>query len=85
MSIISSSEFGSTSLTGQPLQYHEETEAPLSLSKATNTSVGQQTSWRSKKGVSLSRQTAGSVLNFDDASSSTPLPKSDTGANFLKN
>ena len=82
--IISSSEFGSTSQTGRATQYHEETEAPLSLSKSTSTSVGQQTAWRPKRGASLSRQTSGSTLNFDDAGSSTPLPKSDAGANFLK-
>lgn len=82
--IISSSEFGSDSNTGQALQYHVETEAPLSLSKSTNTTVGQQTAWRPRRGASLSRQTAGSTLNFDDAGSSTPLPKSDPGANFLK-
>jgi hypothetical protein len=81
---LSSSEFGSTSQTGRATQYHEETEAPLSLSKSTSTSVGQQTAWRPKKGASLSRQTSGSTLNFDDAGSSTPLPKSDPGANFLK-
>jgi hypothetical protein len=81
--ILSSSEFGSGKNTGQSLQYHEEAEAPLSLSSKTNTSVGQQTAWRSKRGTSLSRQTSGSTLNFDDASS-TPLPKSDPGANFLK-
>jgi hypothetical protein len=81
--IISSAEFGSTSQTGRATQYHEETEAPLSLSKSTNTSVGQQTAWRPKRGVSLSRQTSGSTLNFDDAGSA-PLPKSDAGANFLK-
>ena len=81
---LSSSEFGSNNTTGQPTQYHVETEAPLSLSKSTNTSVGQQTAWRPRKGASLSRQTSGSTLNFDDAGSSTPLPKSDAGANFLK-
>jgi hypothetical protein len=81
--IISSAEFGSTSQTGRAAQYHEETEAPLSLSKSTNTSVGQQTAWRPKRGASLSRQTSGSTLNFDDAGSA-PLPKSDAGANFLK-
>lgn len=81
--ILSSSEFGSGNNTGQSLQYHTEEEAPLSLSKSTNTSVGQQTAWRPKRGVSLSRQTSGSTLNFDDAGS-TPLPKSDPGAKFLK-
>jgi len=84
MSFLSSEEFGSTVNTGKPTQYHTETEAPLSLSKSTSTSVGQQTAWRPKKGAALSRQTAGSTLNFDAADSSTPLPKSDTGANFLK-
>jgi hypothetical protein len=84
MSFLSSEEFGANSLTGKPTQYHEETEAPLSLSKSTNTSVGQQTAWRPRKGASLSRQTSGSTLNFDAADSSTPLPKSDPGANFLK-
>lgn len=84
MSFLSSEEFGSNSLTGKPTQYHVETEAPLSLSKSTSTSVGQQTAWRPKRGASLSRQTSGSTLNFDDAGSSTPLPKSDAGANFLK-
>jgi hypothetical protein len=80
---LSSSEFGSNNTTGQPTQYHVETEAPLSLSKSTSTSVGQQTAWRPKRGASLSRQTSGSTLNFDDAGSA-PLPKSDAGANFLK-
>jgi hypothetical protein len=83
MSFLSSEEFGANSLTGKPTQYHVETEAPLSLSKSTSTSVGQQTAWRPKRGASLSRQTSGSTLNFDDAGS-TPLPKSDAGANFLK-
>jgi len=83
MSFLSSEEFGSNNLTGQPVQHHVETEAPLSLSTSTNTSVGQQTAWRPRKGASLSRQTAGSTLNFDSASSA-PLPKSDSGANFLK-
>jgi hypothetical protein len=83
MSFLSSEEFGANSLTGKPTQYHVETEAPLSLSKSTNTSVGQQTAWRPRRGASLSRQTSGSTLNFDDAGS-TPLPKSDAGANFLK-
>ena len=83
MSFLSSEEFGANSLTGRPTQYHVETEAPLSLSKSTSTSVGQQTAWRPKRGASLSRQTSGSTLNFDDAGS-TPLPKSDAGANFLK-
>lgn len=80
---LSSSEFGENNTTGQPTQYHVETEAPLSLSKSTNTSVGQQTAWRPRKGASLSRQTSGSTLNFDDAGS-TLLPKSDSGAKFLK-
>jgi hypothetical protein len=84
MSFLSSEEFGANSLTGRPTQYHTETEAPLSLSKSTSTSVGQQTAWRPKRGASLSRQTSGSTLNFDAADSSTPLPKSDAGANFLK-
>lgn len=84
MSIISSSEFGSNNLTGQSVQHHIETEAPLSLSKGTSTSVGQHTAWRRPAGSSLSRQTSGSTLNFDAADSSTPLPKSDPGANFLK-
>ena len=83
MSFLSSEEFGSTVNTGRPTQYHVEAEAPLSLSKSTSTSVGQQTAWRPKRGASLSRQTSGSTLNFDDAGS-TPLPKSDAGANFLK-
>jgi len=83
MSFLSSEEFGANSLTGKPTQYHVETEAPLSLSKSTNTTVGQQTAWRPRRGASLSRQTAGSTLNFEDAGS-TPLPKSDAGANFLK-
>jgi hypothetical protein len=83
MSFLSSEEFGANSLTGKPTQYHVETEAPLSLSKSTSTSVGQQTAWRPKRGASLSRQTSGSTLNFDDAGSA-PLPKSDPGANFLK-
>lgn len=83
MSFLSSQEFGAGNVTGQPTQYHVETEAPLSLSKSTSTSVGQQTAWRPRKGASLSRQTSGSTLNFDDAGSS-PLPKSDAGANFLK-
>lgn len=82
--ILSSSEFGSTSQTGRATQYHEEADPPLSLSKSTNTTVGQQTAWRPRRGASLSRQTAGSTLNFDAADSSTPLPKSDPGANFLK-
>lgn len=84
MSFLSSEEFGSTSNTGRALQYHTEAEPPFSLSKATSTTVGQQTAWRPKRGASLSRQTAGSTLNFDAADSSTPLPKSDAGANFLK-
>jgi hypothetical protein len=82
--IISSEEFGSTVNTGKATQYHTESEAPLSLSKSTSTSVGQQTAWRPKKGAALSRQTSGSTLNFDAADAATPLPKSDTGANFLK-
>ena len=82
--ILSSSEFGSGQNTGQALQYHEEAEPPLSLSKSTSTSVGQQTAWRPRRGASLSRQTAGSTLNFDDGGSTTPMPKSDPGANFLK-
>lgn len=82
--ILSSSEFGSGQNTGQALQYHEEAEPPLSLSKSTSTSVGQQTAWRPRRGASLSRQTAGSTLNFDAGDSSTPMPKSDPGANFLK-
>lgn len=82
--IISSEEFGSTVNTGKATQYHTETESPLSLSSSTNTSVGQQTAWRPRKGASLSRQTSGSTLNFDAKDSSTPLPKSDAGANFLK-
>lgn len=81
--ILSSSEFGSDNLTRQSVQHHVETEAPFSLSSSTNTSVGQQTAWRPKRGASLSRQTAGSTLNFDSASAA-PLPKSDSGANFLK-
>jgi len=84
MSILSSSEFGSDNLTGRPVQHHIETEAPLSYSKGTSTSVGRHTAWRSPSGSSLSRQTAGSTLNFDNDSSSTPMPKSDSGANFLK-
>jgi hypothetical protein len=82
--IISSEEFGSTVNTGKPTQYHNETEPPLSLSTSTNTSVGQQTAWRPKRGASLSRQTSGSTLNFDAAPAGTPLPKSDAGASFLK-
>jgi hypothetical protein len=81
---LSSSEFGSDSLTGQSVQHHVETAPPLSLSKSTNTSVGQHTAWRSPSGSSLSRQTAGSTLNWDSGESSNPLPKSDAGANFLK-
>jgi len=81
---LSSSEFGSDNLTGQAIQHHVETESPLSLSRSTNTSVGRATSWRRPNLASYSRQTAGSTLNFDDASSSTPLPKSDTGAKILK-
>lgn len=84
MSFLSSEEFGSTVNTGKATQYHVEAEAPLSLSSSTNTSVGQQTAWRPRKGASLSRQTAGSTLNFDAAAAATPLPKSDAGANFLK-
>jgi hypothetical protein len=84
MSFLSSEEFGANKNTGQSLQYHEETDPPLSLSKSTSTSVGQQTAWRPRRGASLSRQTSGSTLNFDAADSSTPLPKSDAGANFLK-
>lgn len=83
--IISSEEFGSTVNTGKATQYHvESAETPLSLSSSTSTSVGQQTAWRPRKGASLSRQTAGSTLNFDAAAAATPLPKSDAGANFLK-
>jgi len=82
--IISSEEFGSTVNTGKQTQYHNETEPPLSLSTSTNTSVGQQTAWRPKRGASLSRQTSGSTLNFDAAPAGTPLPKSDAGASFLK-
>lgn len=81
---LSSSEFGSDNLTGQAVQHHVETDTPLSLSKGTSTSVGRATSWRRPNLASYSRQTAGSTLNFDDNSASTPMPKSDAGANFLK-
>ena len=84
MSIISSSEFGSDNLTGQPLQHHVETEAPLSLSKSTSTSVGRATSWRRPNLASYSSQTKGSTLNFDDSGSGTQMPSSDRGAKFLK-
>jgi hypothetical protein len=81
---LSSSEFGSDNLTGQSVQHHVEVDSPLSLSKSTNTSVGRATAWRRPNMASYSAQTRGSTLNWDDSSSSTPMPSSDKGSKFLK-
>lgn len=56
-------------------------DAPLSLSKSTNTSVGRQTAWRSQGGMSLGKKNFGSTLNWDEGTS-VPAPTSDKGASF---
>jgi hypothetical protein len=61
--------------------YNPDTDAPLSLSKSTNSSVGRQTAWRSTKGMSLSKKNLGSTLNWDDSPGVQP-PSSDKGAGF---
>ena len=61
--------------------YSPDTDAPLSLSSATSSSIGRQTAWRSKPGMSLGRKNLGSTLNWDDAPGVQP-PSSDKGASF---
>ena len=80
MSMLSREEFGEGGFTGKPISAAPDITPPLSLSKATNTSFGQQTAWRSKPGL-LSKQNFGSTINFDDKNE-MPLPESDKGASY---
>jgi len=61
--------------------YNPDSDAPLSLSATTSSSIGRQTAWRSQKGMSLGKKNLGSTLNWDDTPGITP-PSSDKGANF---
>jgi hypothetical protein len=78
---LSSTQFGGED--SQP-----EIETPLALGKNTAGSAANATAWRNKnlgrgRPMAYSSKTAGSTYNFDDSSSSTsPIPKSDSGASF---
>jgi hypothetical protein len=78
--VLSSPQFQS----GQPLQYHQDTPPPLSLSKSTANSAAQATAWRtsslgSGRPLAQSKQTSGSTFNWGD-SEETKMPSSDKGA-----
>jgi len=61
--------------------YNQDTDAPLSYSSSTSSSIGRQTAWKSTKGMSLGKKNLGSTLNWDDTPGVQP-PSSDKGASF---
>jgi hypothetical protein len=61
--------------------FDPDKDTPLSLSKATSSSIGRQTSWKSQRGMALGKKNFGSTLNWDDTPGVTP-PSSDKGASF---
>ena len=80
---ISSSQFGGVDSVTPDIT------PPLSLGASTFGSAAQATSWvnRSMGGgrpMAYSKKTKGTVFSFDDDNSSATLPKSDSGARYLK-
>ena len=79
---LSNSQFGSSLAPQTP-----DATPPLSFSASTAGSAAQATAWRNRslggdKPLSLSKKTAGTTFNWDDASSVSPtVPASRGGTN----
>jgi hypothetical protein len=72
---LSNSQFGSDA---------PSVETPMALGASTSGTFSQRTAWRNPRGgstpVPYSKKTAGTTFNWDDSSSTNPLPRSDKGA-----
>jgi len=99
MASLSSPQFSSSALgsfTGQAFGTENTPMNVAPLSAESNTSVGQQTAWKTasmgEKGpagtshpFSINPQTFGSFFKWDKNEKQSDLPQSDPGANYLVN